>query len=189
MINQVSHLEEHRKEVVTDPIRWLARGPCEMARRYTCYVVNGFSFHTKDRENSLKTQNSGVVVMTETMSYVRSRDKQPIEEEVNYYGVLKDIIELDYFGRFKIVLFKCDWVDVNQGCKKDKFGLCLVNFSYLVHKGSNLVDDPFVLTSQAKKVFYVKDERHKDWFIVKHVKLRDVFDMGETTSGTEEQAE
>ncbi|KAK1428349.1 hypothetical protein QVD17_17182 [Tagetes erecta] len=28
------------------------------------------------------------------------------------------------------------------------------------------------------KVFYVTDPKHKDWEVVRHVKLRDVFDMG-----------
>ena len=114
-------------------------------------------------------------------SYASSRDAQPIEE-VNYYGALTNIIELNYSGKYKIVLFRCDWVDLNRGCKKDKFGLTLVNFSHLAHSGTNLVHDPFIFASQAKKVYYVKDEKDAGWLLVKHAKLRDVFDMGDESA-------
>ncbi|XP_035837033.1 uncharacterized protein LOC110894773 [Helianthus annuus] len=32
--------------------------------------------------------------------------------------------------------------------------------------------------AQVDKVFYVTDPKHKDWEVVRHVKVRDVFDMG-----------
>ncbi|KAJ9538757.1 hypothetical protein OSB04_031490 [Centaurea solstitialis] len=46
------------------------------------------------------------------------------------------------------------------------------------YERANLTDDSFVLASQVDKVFYVRDPKHKDWEVVRHVKLRDVFDMG-----------
>ncbi|XP_039140514.1 uncharacterized protein LOC120277730 [Dioscorea cayenensis subsp. rotundata] len=176
--DHVAQLEQQGNANITDELRLLARGPMDTTRRYTGYIVNGFRFHTKARERWLKTQNSGVVVTSKMMSYASSRDARPIEGEINYYGVLTDIIQLNYSGRFKVVLFKCDWIDPNRGLKKDKFGFTIVNFSHLAHSGTNLVDDPFVFASQAKKVFYVQDEKNKDWLIVKHAKLRDIYDIG-----------
>ncbi|CAN1822998.1 hypothetical protein LINPERHAP1_LOCUS30189, partial [Linum perenne] len=38
----------------------LARGPNQMAKRYNGYDINGYHFRTVDRDQSLKTQNSGV---------------------------------------------------------------------------------------------------------------------------------
>jgi hypothetical protein len=89
-------LEEQGSVIVTDEIKWLARGPLEIVRNYSGYIVNGVRFHTKKRERCLKTQNSGICVTVKTRSYASSRDKHPKEGEINYYGALTDIIQLDY---------------------------------------------------------------------------------------------
>ena len=69
-------------------------------------------FCTKDFEETRKTQNSGVCV----------------EGGATYYGVLIDIIELNYSDKFRYVLFKCQWADVisGRGYKKDDFGFPLM---------------------------------------------------------------
>ena len=47
-----------------------------------------------------------------------------------YYGKIIDIIKLDYYSECKVVLFRCDWVNVNsRGLKKDKRGFTPLNFS------------------------------------------------------------
>ena len=104
-------------------------------KQFKRYVINGLKFHTKDSEASRKTQNSGVCVV--------------IEGGATYYGVLIDIIELNYFDKYRYVLFKFHWVDVisGRGCKKDEFGFPLVNFSRLIHTGNRLIDEPYVLAS------------------------------------------
>ena len=50
-------------------------------------------FCTKDLKATRKTQNSGVCAV--------------IEGGATYYGVLIDIIELNYFDKYQYVLFKC----------------------------------------------------------------------------------
>ncbi|XP_022024562.1 uncharacterized protein LOC110924892 [Helianthus annuus] len=173
---RVARMEEQGDDV-TEEIKWLARGPLKSVKRYSGYLVKGYRFHTRKREKSLRTQNSGVVVTVEGASYASSRDRRPVHGVTNYFGKLNDIIELNYSGQIRVVLFKCDWVDINRGCKIDN-GLTLVNFSYKAHTGANLTDDPFVLAAQVDKVFYITDPKHKDWEVVRHVKVRDVFDMG-----------
>ena len=137
-------------------------------KRYSGYLVKGYRFHTKDHEKLLKTQNSGVVVNVVDASTQRV---------ANYYGRLTDIVQLNYSGKLRVVLFKCDWVDIDKGCKTDEFGVKLVNFSYLTHKGDNLLDDPFVLASQVDKVFYTHDSKLEDWMVARHVKVKDSFNM------------
>ncbi|KAH1055160.1 hypothetical protein J1N35_033225 [Gossypium stocksii] len=42
---------------------------------------------------------------------------------MEYYGLITDIIELDYYGKWKVVLFRGDWADVNTArkIKNDQF--------------------------------------------------------------------
>ena len=41
-----------------------------------------------------------------------------------------------------------------------------------------MIDESYVLASQASQVFYVEDVRHKDWMVVVKTKPREVFDVG-----------
>ncbi|GLU06513.1 hypothetical protein SLE2022_235410 [Rubroshorea leprosula] len=170
---------EQQGYVISEKIKWLSKGPSDVALTYSGYLVNGLRFHTKTHEKNLKTQNSGVAVISNTRSYSSRKDNQPVEGEINFYGVLQQIIKLNYSGFYKVVLFKCDWADTQRGCKKDEFGFTLVNFNRLSHTGSNPSDDPYIFASQASKVFYIEDAREKDWQVVKHVKVRGAFDLGE----------
>ena len=79
-----------------------------------------------------------------------------------------------------MVLFKCKWVNIKsaRGFKVDKFGFPLVNFLQPIHTGRNLKDNPFVLSSQVKQVFYVDDCRDGNWKHIIRTKPRDLYDMG-----------
>ena len=125
-----------------------SEGPNPKARRYSGYFVNGYRFYTKDRDSQLKTQNSGVTLVALTSSFASSKDQKPVVGDVSYYGVIEDIIKVDFWSQFSIVLFRCDWFHLNF----DEFGLARVNFKRLCYK-----DDPFILASQAHQVFYVQD--------------------------------
>ncbi|CAA7038927.1 unnamed protein product [Microthlaspi erraticum] len=73
-----------------------ALGPAETAMKYAAYNVNGFKFRNTERDDNLKTQNSGVYVAAETMSYASSRDPNHRSGDVPYYGRLVEVIELNY---------------------------------------------------------------------------------------------
>ena len=94
------------------------------------------------------------------MQIASAKNKNPIFRELCFYGVITEIWDLDY-TMFRIPVFKCDWVDNKNGIKVDDLGLTLVDFSRVAHKS-----DPFILASQAKKVFYVQDELNPRWSIV-----------------------
>ena len=146
-----------------DTIITLSKGPYTSVNRLKHYVINGLKFRSLNVETNKKTQNSRVSVVT--------------EGDITYYGVLTDIIELNYFGSSRHVLFKCTWVDDQnrKGYKTDEFGFPMVNFTHSIHGGKEIVDEPYVLASQATQVFYVEDKRYKDWCVVK-TKAGDVFD-------------
>lgn len=178
-------MDNETSDRITEDIRRLARGPNFIARRFQAFDVNnGYRFRTKEYEKDLNTQNSGVMVVAKTQSYASTSDPRPILGDVTYYGILADIIELDYYDGFKVVLFRCDWVDVTQGkgVKQDKLGFKLVNFSHLIHTGNLLSDEPFVFASQAQQVIYAEDRRNHGWFVPRPMKPREAFDMGEMSS-------
>ena len=79
-----------------------------------------------------------------------------------YYGRVHEIWELDY-STFTIGLFKCKWVDNNRRCIKndDPCGFTLVDLARLRDS-----EEPFILATQAKQVFYIVDPSDKKWSIV-----------------------
>jgi len=131
----------------------LARGPFDGVQRFKGYEINDFRFHTKQLEGNRVKQNSCVLVRGIMNG-----------QNINYYGTLTEIVELQYLEGKRIVLFKCDWLDVDhigKGVKIDKHGFVSVNT-----KRKLATNEPFVLASQAEQVFYVKDNLHPNWSIV-----------------------
>lgn len=96
-------MERHSLDRVSKQFRALSWGPDRRVKQYKGCVINGYKFHIRDHDMYRKTQNSGVVVVGE-------HDKK----EVNFYGELYDIIELEYFERNRVVLFKCDWWNLGE---------------------------------------------------------------------------
>ncbi|OMO92395.1 Transposon, En/Spm-like protein [Corchorus capsularis] len=151
---------------------------------FTETFLDWFRQQVKQFESKGQTQNSGVVVTSSTTSYASSRDLNPLEGNLDYYGVLNDIIELYFDEKYRVVLFRCHRADVNssRGVRKDEFGFTLVNFDRLIHTGDHVVDDPYVFSSQVKQVFYSQDPIERAWHVVVHNTPRDNFYMGGESS-------
>lgn len=66
-----------------------------------------------------------------TPSFVSSRDKSLTMGDVNYYGAINDIIEVEYWGVFNIVLFKCIWFQE----EKDDYRFTKVNLKKTCYAG------------------------------------------------------
>ncbi|KAH0679265.1 hypothetical protein KY284_020350 [Solanum tuberosum] len=112
----------------------------------------------------------------------KTRDREEgLQAEIPCYGKLEDIIEINYNGRFKVVLFKCKWADTtrDRGYQKDRWNLNCVNFDKLIHTGEREEYEPYIEASQAQLVFYVDDIVNKGWSVAVHLKPRDMYDMGE----------
>jgi hypothetical protein len=148
-------------------IRWLAARPNVNVLSYRSYDINGYCFYTKNQDDKSTMQNSGVTLVAQALHVSSSKDKNPIYVDMAYYGVIENIWELDYV-QFRIPVFRCKWIDNNNGVRVDELGFTLVDLSREGHKG-----ELFILASQAKQDFYVTDPENKKWSIVlqgkKHV--------------------
>ena len=97
-------------------------------------------------------------------------DQNPVEGMVLYYGIIQDIIEIDYWGCFSVVLFNCDWFHNEV----DEYGLTRVYFN---KKCST--NDPFVLASQMHQVFYVENPVEKNVYYARNKVPVDLYDLEE----------
>ncbi len=87
----------HADGKIDQDIYCLSRGPDHRVRVANRCSINGFLFRTTNVEKNLTTQNSGVVVQGEGM---------------DWYGVIKKIITLNFPNDKEVLLFECDWFDV-----------------------------------------------------------------------------
>ena len=119
----------------------IAFGPSRQVKSWRRFFVNGYIFHSDSLAERRKTCNSGVCVKGEGTS--------------EFYGKLKEVVELEYPGRHekRVVLFNCEWFDSlsSQGIR--------------IHKEYGIVDikqnarypkfDPFIIAQHATQVYYV----------------------------------
>lgn len=66
--------------------------------KYHSYNINGTQFNTMERDKSRMTQNHGVSIVAKTFQVPSSKDKNPVECIMTYYGVITEILELDYIN-------------------------------------------------------------------------------------------
>lgn len=91
--------EIDKKVEVSRELASLATGPRRSAKQFSGYVVNGYSFHTKERDRKCTKQNSGVYLTALTTSLASSKsskDANPIVGDVGYYGSIEEIFEVEY---------------------------------------------------------------------------------------------
>ncbi|KAG8377289.1 hypothetical protein BUALT_Bualt08G0013800 [Buddleja alternifolia] len=149
ILGDIAHSAEDPSNAVDDRIVRLSYLPCRVAKRYKGYFVNGFKFHTKEYGNSKSTMNSGVWVWGTSNE----------NDMTDYYGMLEEIIELEYFGNEnKVVLFKCHWYDTtsNNGIRvHPRLKLVEIN-----QKSKLNTSDKFILAQQAQQVYYTDFPKH-----------------------------
>ena len=113
---------------VSETLKWISHSPSMNVIKYSSNLVNGIHFNTKECDNIRTTQNSGVCIIAKTMQFSSSKDKNPIENDMTFYGVIREICELDYVI-FRLPIFLCDWVKSNNSVREDKSGFTLVNLN------------------------------------------------------------
>lgn len=165
---QISKLNQQGK--TSDLLYTLSQGPDHRARVFNRCFINGFLFRTEKIEQNLCTQNSGVVVKGDESS-----------GNIDWYGVIKKIIALDFPQGKEVFLFQCNWFHVptaknkGRGYQRDQYGIIDIDKTRLCY-----LDEPYILGSQAEQVFYVNGTKKKDWCTVVRMKPRNLFAMPES---------
>ncbi|GJR92025.1 uncharacterized protein Tco_0216036 [Tanacetum coccineum] len=160
-----NHVNTHLHSIASE-IRILSCGPLNSVNSYSGCMVNGYKFHTQTREENRTCQNSGVVVKGDHGSSM-----------IDYFKILQEVLEVVYLGGNKRVLvFKCECfkVDNVNGLQVDKeSGSTSVNTSRKWY-----VDQPYILASQAKQVFYVPDLKlGRNWYVVESNDPRTLYNV------------
>ncbi|KAH6800459.1 hypothetical protein C2S52_000923 [Perilla frutescens var. hirtella] len=148
------------KNQVSERLKWMTHGPSTQVVKYDGYLLDGVTFHTKARDDLRTAQNSGVSVVARTIQVSSAKDKNPIESNMKYYGIIDEIWAFDY-QIFQVIMFKCTWVDDNNGVEHDDLGYTLVNLKKVGYK-----TDSFILGSHATQVFYVEDPEDPEKSVV-----------------------
>ncbi|XP_060969526.1 uncharacterized protein LOC133036800 [Cannabis sativa] len=147
----------------------LASGSDHLGTYYEGCIVNGVRFMATKRDEKRSTQNSGVFVAG--------------TEGFNYYGTLTEVLKLTFTGVYSVTLFKCKWYNTNPRQKKTIVEnlITSINVSGVWYK-----DDPYILASQEKQVFYLDDLlRGKNWKIVDNVNHRQIWDIVDDDANVE----
>ncbi|KAH0664072.1 hypothetical protein KY284_029003 [Solanum tuberosum] len=112
---KIEGLYEHDDSKKMADLLTLSRGPMKNVTKFKGYIINGYRFHVQDYNNGLRTQNCGIVVSGEAGEEGRI---------IDYYGELTEILELQFVGGRRLVLFRCMWFDVydnERGVKMDEY--------------------------------------------------------------------
>jgi hypothetical protein len=103
------------------------------------------------------------------------------EEDIDFYGQLKEIIELQYNSDLNnprtVVLFQCNWFDTCSKKSRIKYD---GHFKSISHGSCWYKDDAFICATQATKVFYLEDNKHGEpWKVVQKFSHRHLWNVTE----------
>ncbi|WMV50470.1 hypothetical protein MTR67_043855 [Solanum verrucosum] len=133
-------------------------------------------FQDYNAPNIKKTNNSGV--------WMKGGDGN--QDGVDYYGVLKEVLEMEYSGWpiKKIVLFRCKWFDPTP--KRGTREIKQYNIIEVKHTREYEAYDPFIIAQNVKQVYYAPYPLRPDkldwWVVIKtkpmgRVEVENVLDV------------
>ena len=91
----------NKEDGAIDELYDLACGSDQRVNHYASCIIGRIRFHTRELE--IRTQNSEIA----TIGYGE-------EEEIEYYGVLMNIIKLKYGSSNSVFLFQYEWWDISN---------------------------------------------------------------------------
>jgi hypothetical protein len=157
-----SYAADAENEIDVDTLL-LCTKPSQRAIQYTKMRAFGHHFRVDDEAASrLQTYNSGIA----SIFNVPIEDTRDVS--VNYVGVVKDILKLNYGALHNpVILLCCEWIKRKDNCGnptylRDEAGFLVVNSR---HKLSSMLE-PLIFPSQATQVFFSDDPGKPGWKVV-----------------------
>ncbi|XP_062085975.1 uncharacterized protein LOC133792082 [Humulus lupulus] len=169
--NKVSQMRVQKSPLANYDLYSLSQVPLERYNTYQSCIVNGVQFRCKERDDTLKTQCSGICT---------EGDHDNIS--ILYYGVLIEIFQLSFILDRKVFLFRCKWYNSNPKGRSIVVDHNLTSINTSTDWYSN---EPFILATQAQQVFYLLDMKHgSNWRIVQKVNHQSIYDIPEIMEET-----
>jgi hypothetical protein len=137
--------------------------PSQRAIRYCRMKAFGNHFRVEDAASTCMQRYDSGVASVFTIPTADARDVS-----VNYVGVLKDILKLDYGPLSSpIFLLRCQWAKQrdsrgNPTYTRDNAGFLVVNLRHNLPR----LSDPFIFASQTTQVFYSDVPNKPGWKVV-----------------------
>ncbi|KAK1680551.1 hypothetical protein QYE76_041399 [Lolium multiflorum] len=171
----ISKLHAENPGAVSADLLVLSRGPDKRVLVAAACNANGVHYSSYEREQHLKTRNSGI---TTSGDHLTTRKKR--SESFDHYGHIEEVIQLFYSDKVtvrSVVLFKCYWYNQDpnkgKGARNDGYFIS-VNTTAQWYK-----DDPYILVPQAAKVLFLEDRSRKGWQYVQKFVARNIYDLDE----------
>ncbi|TYK04755.1 uncharacterized protein E5676_scaffold68G00570 [Cucumis melo var. makuwa] len=163
-------LELRQSANLSDDFFSLAMGPSFDVRCYNGCIVGGVRFHTIELDSRRTTQNSGIMVIGESDASETSDN--------NFYGVLDEMLHVQYPLERNVWLFKCRWYDTDVN--KSQRTHIEVGYKYLNTSRFWYAEEPVILATQAHQVFYVDDPKNgSNWKVVQVIQNKRIWDVPE----------
>ena len=173
---RITSLYYQEPRLVSEEIFSLAQGPDQRTVQYTGCIVNGIRYLVRHVDQNRTTQNSGVMTPG-------SHNGEPC----NFYGILVNVIKVQFTRGFKVILFKCHWYNTDTRGKKviRDYHLTSLNVNNHWYDG-----DPYVLAKQAHQVFYIDDLKlGHPWKVVQKIQHRHIWDVPEKDDDDDDEEE
>ncbi|KAA0032142.1 uncharacterized protein E5676_scaffold186G00260 [Cucumis melo var. makuwa] len=155
---------------LSDDFFSLAMRPSSDVCCYNGCIVGGLRFHTIKLDSRRNTQNSGVMVIGES-------DASGTGDN-NFYGVLDEVLHVQYSLGRNVWLYKCRWydTDVNKSQRTHvEVGYKSLNTSHFWY-----AEEHVIFATQAHQVFYVDDPKNgNNWKIVQVIQNKHIWDVPE----------
>ena len=120
------------------------------ARKYPTMRAYGWHYRVEHVDVKRRSFDCGIMVEFKQYSQSSSKDKNIIEENLQYVGKIQEIIELDYRS-FKCCIFKCRWYEAFE--RTQIYDTHSVFFSIYSLRFLPEDKEPYVLLIHCEQVF------------------------------------